>query len=184
MVCFDKNLKIKKYDTPEDIIKDFYYVRLTYYMKRKEKLLAVLKENMLKLENKVRFIKEVVNDELIINKRKKSDLIDELKFKEYTEFDNFSYLLSMEILSLTEERIDKLNKELFNKIEEYNVLQGKTPKDLWREDLYEFEIAYDKVVEYEEEVYKKAREGSKSTKGKQKRKKYSNSKEENHRSAH
>ncbi|MGL5900176.1 MAG: DNA gyrase subunit A, partial [Lactobacillaceae bacterium] len=171
MVCFDKNLKIKKYDTPEDIIKDFYYVRLSYYMKRKEKLLFVLSENMLKLENKVRFIKEVVNDELIINKRKKSDLIDELRIKEYVEFDNFSYLLSMEILSLTEERIDKLNKELSDRIDEYNTLQGKTPKDLWREDLDEFEVAYDKIVEYEEEVYQKAREGSESLKDKRKKKK-------------
>ena len=35
MVCFDVNGKIKKYASPEEIIDDFYDVRLSYYMKRK-----------------------------------------------------------------------------------------------------------------------------------------------------
>lgn len=35
MVAFDANGKIKKYNTPEEIISDFYDIRFTYYMKRK-----------------------------------------------------------------------------------------------------------------------------------------------------
>lgn len=35
MVGFDVNGKIKKYSAPEEIISDFYDIRLTYYMKRK-----------------------------------------------------------------------------------------------------------------------------------------------------
>lgn len=35
MVGFDANGKIKKYVAPEEIISDFYDIRLTYYMKRK-----------------------------------------------------------------------------------------------------------------------------------------------------
>lgn len=35
MVCFDVNGKIKKYASPEEIVDDFYDVRLSYYMKRK-----------------------------------------------------------------------------------------------------------------------------------------------------
>lgn len=35
MVCFDVNGKIKKYASPEEIIDDFYDVRLSYYMRRK-----------------------------------------------------------------------------------------------------------------------------------------------------
>lgn len=35
MVCFDPAGKIKKYATPEEIIGDFYDVRLEYYHKRK-----------------------------------------------------------------------------------------------------------------------------------------------------
>jgi DNA topoisomerase II len=35
MICFDANGKIKKYDTPEQILEEFYDLRLTYYQKRK-----------------------------------------------------------------------------------------------------------------------------------------------------
>lgn len=35
MMCFDAEGKIKKYGSPEEIIEDFYSVRLAYYQKRK-----------------------------------------------------------------------------------------------------------------------------------------------------
>lgn len=35
MICFDFEGKIKKYDSPEEIIEDFYPMRLAYYQKRK-----------------------------------------------------------------------------------------------------------------------------------------------------
>ena len=35
MICFDFEGKIKKYDTAEEILEDFYPVRLAYYQKRK-----------------------------------------------------------------------------------------------------------------------------------------------------
>lgn len=35
MVCFDAAGKIKKYASAEEIISDFYDLRLSYYMKRK-----------------------------------------------------------------------------------------------------------------------------------------------------
>jgi DNA topoisomerase-2 len=35
MICFDLDGKIKKYASPEEIIEDFYPVRLQHYQKRK-----------------------------------------------------------------------------------------------------------------------------------------------------
>jgi DNA topoisomerase-2 len=35
MMCFDFDGKIKKYNTPEEILDDFYPKRLAYYQKRK-----------------------------------------------------------------------------------------------------------------------------------------------------
>lgn len=35
MICFDFEGKIKRYDSPEEILEDFYPVRLSYYQKRK-----------------------------------------------------------------------------------------------------------------------------------------------------
>lgn len=35
MICFDQDGKIKRYNSPEHIIEDFYPLRLSYYQKRK-----------------------------------------------------------------------------------------------------------------------------------------------------
>ena len=35
MICFDPDGKIKKYDTAESIIEEFFHVRLYYYQRRK-----------------------------------------------------------------------------------------------------------------------------------------------------
>ena len=44
---------IKKYSSPEEILGDFFEIRLEYYAKRKEHLIKVLTEKTLVLETKV-----------------------------------------------------------------------------------------------------------------------------------
>ena len=38
MICFDYEQKIKRYDSAEDILEDFYPIRLIYYQKRKVRM--------------------------------------------------------------------------------------------------------------------------------------------------
>lgn len=78
MVLFDAEGKIKKYETALDIIRDFANLRLTMYEKRKAFLLARLTRECEVLDAKARFIKLVINGELIIKRRKISELVQEL----------------------------------------------------------------------------------------------------------
>ncbi|KAG5859844.1 DNA topoisomerase II [Encephalitozoon hellem] len=153
MVCFDEKLGIKKYSTPKDILKEFYDVRLRYYSIRKENMLKVMKEELVRLENKVRFIKEVSTGGLIISRRRRAEIVFDLEARGYAKADDYEYLLGMSILSLTAERIEKLSNEHSKKLEEYNRLAGKTPKELWLEDLDAFEKEYLKIVENETKEY-------------------------------
>ncbi|KAL8262386.1 hypothetical protein R6Q59_023735 [Mikania micrantha] len=84
MHLFDANGVIKKYDTPEQILEDFFHLRLDFYEKRKTALLHELGKASLQLENKVRFIREVVDGTLVVSNRKKAELCAELKAKGYT----------------------------------------------------------------------------------------------------
>jgi DNA topoisomerase-2 len=153
MICFDPHEKIKKYDTVDDILKEFYYIRLRFYMTRKEKMLSKLKEGLVKIENRIRFIQEVVTDRLIINKRKKAEIARDLEERNYLKLDDYGYLLSMAISSLTHEKIDALNEEYEEKKVIYTTLLNKSPKDLWLEDLDKFEIEYEKILEQDKEDY-------------------------------
>lgn len=75
MVLFDHNGCIRKYETPEDILKEFYEVRLEYYQKRKAYLEGMLEAEALKLMNQARFILEKNDGRLKLENVKKKDLV-------------------------------------------------------------------------------------------------------------
>ncbi|KAJ3107884.1 DNA topoisomerase 2 [Phlyctochytrium planicorne] len=83
LVCFDLEGRICKYATVEDIMKDFFKLRLQYYIKRKESMLNKLMAEYQKLDNKVRFIMEIIKGTLIVQNRKKADIVKELRNKDY-----------------------------------------------------------------------------------------------------
>ena len=60
MHLFDLSGKIRKYASPEDILLDFYSVRLDYYNKRKEYMLRKYREELEILHSKVRFVEEIL----------------------------------------------------------------------------------------------------------------------------
>ncbi|KAI9116615.1 hypothetical protein K1719_012273 [Acacia pycnantha] len=84
MHLFDAEGKIKKYDTPEQILEEFFPLRLEYYERRKKYKLGNLERLLLVLDNKVRFILGVVSGEIVVSNRKKADLLMELKQKGFT----------------------------------------------------------------------------------------------------
>ncbi|KAG0580579.1 hypothetical protein KC19_4G184100 [Ceratodon purpureus] len=86
MHLFDAKGLIKKYDTPEQILEEFYHIRLELYVKRKAVQLQNLQYELLKVDNKVRFILGVVKGEIIVNNRKRADLLSELQMKGFTPF--------------------------------------------------------------------------------------------------
>ncbi|RZB66593.1 DNA topoisomerase 2-like [Glycine soja] len=84
MHLFDAEGKIKKYDNPEQILEEFFPLRLEYYERRKKHILNNLEQLLLILDNKVRFILGVVNGEIVVSNRKKAELLIELQQKGFT----------------------------------------------------------------------------------------------------
>ena len=91
MVLFSPEGKLKKYNSIEEILETFYNLRLQFYHTRKEYMISVLKKEVATLSNKARFIKMVIEDELIIKKKKRVILVNELydlKFDTQTMLNN------------------------------------------------------------------------------------------------
>ncbi|XP_030539127.1 DNA topoisomerase 2 isoform X2 [Rhodamnia argentea] len=86
MHLFDSNGVIKKYDSPEQILEEFFHLRLECYEKRKKILLENLELKLAMLDNKVRFILGVVHGEIIVSNRKRADLFQELQAKGFAPF--------------------------------------------------------------------------------------------------
>lgn len=68
------------------VLEAFYPIRFELYVKRKKVLLENLQLELLKLENRVRFVLGVVKGEIIVNNRKRAELLAELKLKGFTPF--------------------------------------------------------------------------------------------------
>ena len=112
-------------------------IKLDYLQRRKDYQLQKLEDDIKIDFSKYLFIKNIVEDKLIINKRKKSDIeIDLDKIDNIIKRDgSFDYLLQMNILSLTEERMNKLQEDIKSKKESLDLLKEKTPEQIWKEEI-------------------------------------------------
>lgn len=170
MICFDPDGKIKRYGSPLDIIKEFYAVRLKYYGLRKEHRLKYIRDELVKLSNKVRFIREVSEGALVISRRPVAEICGDLVSRGYDRIGprgasaaphaegggpahEFEYLLGMKISSLTKEQMARLAEEHDRKQREHDTLLALSPADLWTMDLDRFEEAYVRMVKEEAEEY-------------------------------
>lgn len=70
---------IKRYDSIESIMRDYYSVRLQLYQARKLHQLAILEYQLTVISNKVRFILMVVEKKLDINNKKKAEIEEKLE---------------------------------------------------------------------------------------------------------
>lgn len=66
MVLFDSSGVLRKYDTAEDIMREFFETRLKKYRERKEYLKGMLEAEASKLENQARFILEKIEGKITI----------------------------------------------------------------------------------------------------------------------
>lgn len=65
-VLFDHVGSLKKYESVQDILKDFFELRMKYYVLRKDWLVGMLGAESAKLSNQARFILEKIQGTLVI----------------------------------------------------------------------------------------------------------------------
>ncbi|XP_035528149.1 DNA topoisomerase 2-alpha isoform X2 [Morone saxatilis] len=75
MVLFDHVGSLKKYESVQDILKDFFELRMKYYVLRKDWLVGMLGAESAKLTNQARFILEKIQGTLVIENKPKKELI-------------------------------------------------------------------------------------------------------------
>ena len=145
MVLYNSNNILTRYHSVLDIIEEYYKIRLIFYDKRRENMLSKLNHNRDIYENKIRFIQEQMDNTLILYKKKKDIVLDELETKQYKKFGeppSYEYLLGMRMDSVTMEKLEKLKEELNDINDNINDLDGKSGKDLWINDIDDFMKAY------------------------------------------
>lgn len=139
--CIDENNRVKEFSSVQEILDMFIDIRLKIYDKRKSYLLDSMKSNLTKLASKYYFIKGIVEDKIIVNKRKRDNIIAQLeKFDKIQKVDgSYDYLLAMNISSLTFEKMEELKKQIEDGKEEYKKTKETSIQDMWLADLKELQ---------------------------------------------
>jgi len=138
LTTLDENGKLKVFGSAEEIVRYFVNFRIKYYVKRKDYLLIKLGEELKNLENRARFISEIIAGNLPINNRKKSEIEADLKTMSFDKVDGgFGYLISMPIHSLTKEKFDEINKLVVSRRKTLEKIQKTSSDDMYRADLKE-----------------------------------------------
>jgi hypothetical protein len=77
---FDDNCKLKKFENVDEIIREYYAVRLTAYRKRKAYLVDAMTKRMELLSNKARYIEYNLIDKIDL-RRKSAEAVDDMLSK-------------------------------------------------------------------------------------------------------
>ncbi|KAI0217662.1 DNA topoisomerase 2, partial [Massospora cicadina] len=157
LVCFNKSGHIKRYASAEEILTEFYHIRLEFYHKRKEYLVSKLMHEYTKLSNQARFLLAVISGELEMRNVAYADFIKrltEMGFDPINTKDDdgatnsgFDYLFNMKMINMTQELAEKLIRARDVKLEEIEVLRAKSPLDLWNTDLDLFLKLWEETVD-------------------------------------
>lgn len=139
MVAFNTEHQIHKYKHVEDILEEYCRVRYDLYIKRKAYQLEQLLKQIRILENRIRFLGEVMNDTLVIFKKTEEQIETLLKKEKYNkEDDSYSYLLNMPIHSFSSNKIQSLTTQLNEVSLSHQQLEKQTPSSIWKKELSEF----------------------------------------------
>ena len=151
MNLFNSEDKLRKYDNVEEIIDDYYDIRLEYYEDRKDFMIEALERELLILSNKAKYIQELINGTIDLRKKKKQEITSMLQDKDYDTIDDdqeYKYLIRMPMDSVSEENVDKLLKEHQLKQDELDRIKETTIQQMW---LSELDILEHEYLEYQKE---------------------------------
>lgn len=141
MVLLDENDKPIRFDTVYDILEKFYNWRLPIYQKRKDYMINKFLEEIEYMENKIKFIKAVIDKIIKVRNVKKAAVyakMDELEIP-HKIYDNTS------LTNISIDDIDKLEREITRKQEELDELQNLSIQQIWLNELDELETKYHSI---------------------------------------
>jgi DNA topoisomerase II len=150
MVLLDEQNHPIRFDTTDDILESFYKRRLPIYQKRKDYQMNKLKEHILNLDQKIRFIEAIKTQKVDIYAEEESifDTLDILELP-HTLYKDFK------LSSLNLKIFKGFKEDLASSEESLKVLEQTPIETIWKRDLIELKETYEKDI-HRKEITRKA----------------------------
>jgi DNA topoisomerase-2 len=143
MHLFDSHMRLHKYETIQEIIDAFYDVRMDTYKTRKAAIVNEITNKLLELSNRSKYIQGVLDGTIDLRRKTSKEVDDLLSNFGLTMLENsFSYLRKMQMDSVTSENVEKIMRDSREMQERLKVLINTSLKQMWLNDLDNFEKKY------------------------------------------
>jgi DNA topoisomerase-2 len=143
MHMFNSECKLHKYTTVEEIIEDFYTVRMDIYRKRKENLVHEMQKKLVKLSNRARYIVETLEGVVDLRRKNAQQVTELMSSRKFDMLDgDFKYLIKMPMDSVTQENEEQILKEKAQCESDLAELLATTLERMWYRELETFEKEY------------------------------------------
>ena len=139
LTVIDENGRLREYEDERDLIKDFCEFRIGVLQKRIELRLIEAAEEIRWLKVKMEFIQAILNDKIIFKDRKKKDVGNQILENTSATNDDIDRLLRINIMSLTNEMVRDLSKDIVKAEKDVRYWTATTPKKQFMLDLEEIE---------------------------------------------
>ena len=154
---------ITKYSHVNDILEEYYHLRLELYEKRRLHQIQELEEELKIIGAKCAFIQSILDEKISIFRKPKVTVNEILKQNNFPGCSNgksipceklpdfnkitneYDYLIKLPIYTFTEEEIEKLKENKENLEKDFKELSNKTNKDMWKEELFFLKKMYKKM---------------------------------------
>jgi DNA topoisomerase-2 len=154
MHMFNADRKLHKYGTVEEIIDEFYEVRLKAYSDRKAYLVTDLQDQLKRLTNRAKYILENLNGEVDLRRKTAQQVHDLLVVRKYDKIDDgFNYLTKMPMDSVTQENVDNILREKGDTKTALDTLIATTIETMWVKELDAFVETYTKYKKERAQMY-------------------------------
>jgi len=138
MHAFNAKGIITKYDTLNDILREYAGVRLELYEKRRLHQIKEMKEELPFHENIVRFIKSQCEEKPVPDLKRKpmAECVELLEKNKYDRINgDYNYIMKLPVSSFTAENIEKHEKDMMALRKSIHALENKNANELWLNDL-------------------------------------------------
>lgn len=144
MHMFNADGKLHKYADVEEIIADFYSLRLSLYGKRKAALLVDMEKKLVRLSNRAKYIQYVLSGKVDLRHKTAEQVTTLLTGFEFAMIDgDFKYLIKMPMDSVTKENVENIMKEKATTESELIILKSTTLENMWLTELNTLDGQYD-----------------------------------------
>jgi hypothetical protein len=128
------NIKIKSYDSVEEVIKTFCDFRISFYDQRIKYNIDKLTSSINLKKAKVDFINDVLSKKIDISNVTRKELQETMTNKGY-DIETVNKIISIPVYNMTKDNIEKAHKEIKSHQDDIVWWSKQTPKKLYLKDL-------------------------------------------------